>query len=601
MPWAAEIGLDADGIDRLAGSGHPQATEVAESLAAVVGTAVPVHQLKVALSGRCWRRVIIALFGWDDDHLHVFTVGHRQYADPFHGLEETVPEHTMRLHQALPHPKATISHTYDLGACWQHEITLEKILDEHPLPRPECVAGKGGDPIEYYDPDDPEEPAPFDAAAINERLHKAAVQGGRHRARGGSKMDLAVKSEMVEQVRAFADWVGAGRKLTQTGRITLADARALVESLGTDDVIDPTIGDRVYRTTSSHELLHLTLVVEWAKAARLVRKTGNRLVLVKKNQALLDDPPTLWFTLFTTFEQLGEAFLPTGFGESLLSREFVTGIRAVLTSLYRTDSAVTTARLCATAWEVVTAPYDLGQATEFQRTHLHAANDRDTKRALDVLRRLGAVTIENDVVELTGLGRSGMRRLLGDPEPGDPVYQVKITLRGTAVWRRVLVPAAVRLDRLHTVVQATMGWQDAHLHVFVDDQTYYGVPDPELGFHDEHATRLNELVAPGGHLVYDYDFGDSWEHEILVEEATVAAPDARYPCCVAGESACPPEDVGGVPGYARLIDILADPGHEEHQDVLGWLGLDSRDQFDPARFDPDEANQRLADRLSPLR
>jgi hypothetical protein len=186
---AAEIDLDAGGIDRLADSGHPHATEVAEALAAMVGTAVPVHQIKVSLSGQCWRRVliaenatleslhqvIIALFGWDDDHLHVFTVGHRQYADPFHGLEETVPEYTITLHQALPGPKATISHTYDLGACWRHEITLEKVLDDQPLSRPECVGGKGGDPIEYYDPDDPEEPGPFDAAAINERLNKMAV------------------------------------------------------------------------------------------------------------------------------------------------------------------------------------------------------------------------------------------------------------------------------------------------------------------------------------------------------------------------------------------------------------------------------------------
>lgn len=186
---AAEISLDTEGVDRLAGSGHPHATEVAEALAAVVGTVVPVHQLKISLYGQCWRRVliaenatletlhrvIIALFGWDNDHLHVFTVGHRQYADPFHDLEETIPEYAMRLHQALPRPKATISQTYDLGACWQHEIMLEKVLNDHPLQRVECVAGEGGDPIEYYDPDDPEEPAPFDLAAINERLRKVAV------------------------------------------------------------------------------------------------------------------------------------------------------------------------------------------------------------------------------------------------------------------------------------------------------------------------------------------------------------------------------------------------------------------------------------------
>jgi hypothetical protein len=406
----------------------------------------------------------------------------------------------------------------------------------------------------------------------------------------------AAKSELTGQVRAFVHWVGTGRKLTQTGRITLTDARTLVAELGTDDEIDPTIGDRVFRTTSSQELPHLTLVVEWAKSARLVRKTGNRLVPVKKNAALLDDEPALWLALFTVFDQLGQAFLPSGFGESLLRLEFPTGIRSVLTALYRADSGVTTATLCATAWNVVSARYVLDHATQTQLTHIRACNDRDTERALGVLSRLGAVTIEDGTAELTELGRAGMRRLLGEPAPGDPVYRVKITLmevENPPVWRRVLVPATIRLDRLHEVIQAAMGWQNSHLHAFVDGQTYYGVPDPELRFQDERKTRLNDLVQPGSRLTYNYDFGDDWEHDIAVEEATVAEPGISYPLCVAGQGACPPEDAGGWPGYARLVQILADPGHEEHQDMIDWLGLDNGAQFDPARFDPDEANQRL--------
>lgn len=183
---AAGIDLAAGGIDRIAGSGHPYAAAVAEALAAVAGTVVAVQQLKVSLSGRCWRRVlipenatlgllhqvIIALFGWDDDHLHVFTVGHRQYADPYHGLEETASEDSMPLYRVLPSPAAKMTHTYDLGACWRHEIVLEAVLDGHPLPHPECTAGLGDNPIEYYDPDDPQDPEPFDAAAVNNRLRK---------------------------------------------------------------------------------------------------------------------------------------------------------------------------------------------------------------------------------------------------------------------------------------------------------------------------------------------------------------------------------------------------------------------------------------------
>ncbi|WP_410624952.1 plasmid pRiA4b ORF-3 family protein [Amycolatopsis sp. cmx-8-4] len=410
-------------------------------------------------------------------------------------------------------------------------------------------------------------------------------------------MDLtAANSEVIRQVRGFVHWVGASRKLTQTGRITLTDARTLVPALGTDDVIDPTIGDRVFRTTSSQELLHLTLIVEWAKSARLVRKTGNRLVPVKKNAALLDDAPALWLALFTVFDQLGEAFLTSGFGESLLRREFATGIRSVLISLYRADGPVTTASLCATAWDVVTAPYVLDHATETQLGHWRACNDRDTERALSVLRRLGAVTTDG-TVELTELGRTGIRRPLGEPEPGDPIYQVKVTLMGVAnppVWRRVLVPAAVRLDHLHEIVQAAMGWQNAHLHAFIDGQTHYGIPDPELRYRDERTTRLNDLLKPGDQLQYTYDFGDDWEHDITVEEAIVAEPGMSYPLCVTGQGVCPPEDAGGWPGYARLVQVLTDPGHEEHQDMLDWLGLDNRSQFDPTRFAPDDANQRLS-------
>jgi hypothetical protein len=200
---------------------------------------------------------------------------------------------------------------------------------------------------------------------------------------------------------------------------------------------------------------------------------------------------------------------------------------------------------------------------------------------------LGAVTIEDGAVELTELGQAGMRRLLGELAPGDPIYQVKVTLMGVEnppVWRRVLVPATVRLDHLHEVIQAVMGWQNAHLHAFIEGQTYYGVPDAELRYRDERTTRLNDLVKPGDRLLYTYDFGDDWEHEITIEEATVAEPGMSCPLCVAGQGACPPEDSGGWPGYARLVQILTDPGHEEHQDIRDWLDLDNRCQFDPTRF-----------------
>jgi len=220
------------------------------------------------------------------------------------------------------------------------------------------------------------------------------------------------------------------------------------------------------------------------------------------------------------------------------------------------------------------------------------------RHALEVLQELGAARLGGESVELTGLALWAWRRRLGTPAPGDPVLQVKITLAEVAdppVWRRLLVPAAIRLDRLHQVIQAAMGWQDYHLHVFSDGRAEYGLPDPDLPFRDERTATLGELLPRAGSRPgYTYDFGDGWEHEIALEKRLAAEPSVAYPVCVAGEGACPPEDCGGAWGYEHLREVLADPSSAEHQDMLAWLGLDKAGDFDPHRFDIDQANRALA-------
>jgi hypothetical protein len=181
--------------------------------------------------------------------------------------------------------------------------------------------------------------------------------------------------------------------------------------------------------------------------------------------------------------------------------------------------------------------------------------------------------------------------------PVDSVLQVKISLLGTSkppVWRRLLIPATIRLDRLHHVIQAAMGWQDCHMHAFADGSCEYGPADPELGHRDERKTTLDRLLKRQGERIrYTYDFGDSWEHEIVVEKVLAAEPGARHPVCVAGNGACPPEDCGGVWGYEHLREVLADPADEEHEEMLQWLGLQTDAELDPARFDVDEVNRAL--------
>ena len=173
------------------------------------------------------------------------------------------------------------------------------------------------------------------------------------------------------------------------------------------------------------------------------------------------------------------------------------------------------------------------------------------------------------------------------------IFQLNVSLAGVRppVWRRVLVPGGYTLDRLHRVVQYAMGWRDCHLHSFEIDGRQYGERDPdgELALRDELDVRLDEVVSKGSRFHYTYDFGDWWEHDLLVEDVCTADPDERYPCCVDGERACPPEDVGGASGYLVLLAALADPGHPEHGAMREWAG----ERFDPDAFDAARASTLL--------
>lgn len=179
-------------------------------------------------------------------------------------------------------------------------------------------------------------------------------------------------------------------------------------------------------------------------------------------------------------------------------------------------------------------------------------------------------------------------------EPVSRVYQLKISLRYSEpeIWRRVLVPGEITLTDLHRVIQIAMPWQDCHLHLFEIGDKIYSNPNMQVErAHDETVARLFRLVPEqGGSFDYEYDFGDSWHHTIVVEN--IAEQDERYPgypVCISGERACPPEDCGGIPGYANLLEALADPSHPDHGDKLDWLG----GRLDPERFDSVPANREM--------
>jgi hypothetical protein len=183
-----------------------------------------------------------------------------------------------------------------------------------------------------------------------------------------------------------------------------------------------------------------------------------------------------------------------------------------------------------------------------------------------------------------------------------PIIRLKVTLRGIrpAIWRRIETPADASLFEFHRTVQAAMGWTDSHLHQFVQHGVYYGAPDREYGMPmvSERRTRLADLLQrPKDRLIYEYDFGDSWEHDVVLEDIHEAQLDARYPRVTGGKRACPPEDVGGSPGYAEFVDAISDPAHEEHDGMLEWIG----GQFDPEAFDIVAANDRIPKRRAARR
>ncbi len=182
------------------------------------------------------------------------------------------------------------------------------------------------------------------------------------------------------------------------------------------------------------------------------------------------------------------------------------------------------------------------------------------------------------------------------------IGELRITLLGVdpPVWRRVRVDGETTLAELHDVIQAVMPWEDGHLHQFDVDDAVYG-PALSDGFAPlfgpppkrEDTARLRRLLSrPGDVLYYQYDFGDSWQHEVRLERWLQPVEGERYPVCVAGERACPPEDCGGVPGYAWWLEALADPGHEDHEDAVSWFG----EGWDPEAVDLAAANRRLARR-----
>ncbi len=179
------------------------------------------------------------------------------------------------------------------------------------------------------------------------------------------------------------------------------------------------------------------------------------------------------------------------------------------------------------------------------------------------------------------------------------VYRLKVTLKGSRppIWRRLLVDGSATLAEVHEIIQAAFGWWNYHLYEFEVGRTRYGIPDPDWDLgpaaFDAHEAKLSEVAVQGATIQYTYDFGDWWDHSILVESIDVGSPEVQLPACIDGRRAGPPEDCGGIHGYEQLLEVLADPTHEAHAYLAEWAAPWGGAALNPAAFDPADFNDNL--------
>lgn len=176
----------------------------------------------------------------------------------------------------------------------------------------------------------------------------------------------------------------------------------------------------------------------------------------------------------------------------------------------------------------------------------------------------------------------------------EAIYRIKITLRDISppIWRRIELKGNTSLYKLHQIIQASFGWFNSHLHQFIVDGEFYGESYPEADFELKSGRRFKlQQAAPavGDKFLYEYDFGDSWLHEIKVEAIGEAETGVKYPRCIKGKRSAPPEDVGGPWGYETFLEAINNPEHEEFEGYLEWVG----GEFDPEACDLEAINAEL--------
>lgn len=376
--------------------------------------------------------------------------------------------------------------------------------------------------------------------------------------------------DVVEPYRWFLERLGDGVTLTSAGHLPPSLVVETMQRLGWD-------ADWIGKAHREDLTVPVAELRETARRLGLVRVHRGRLRTTTAGRRLSSDPLALW--------QHIAARLPLGRSEAERQAGLL-WLLALAGGIAEADELVAKG-LWLLGWADGRTGRPLGSRDAFRAY-------RDTWVVFD---RLGVLGNRRRAAELppvpaaVDLARTALLATEEAPAPrraSRPVaaLELEVSLRDVAprVWRRIVVPESISLRDLHDVLQAAMGWENAHLYLFaIGDADYGDVEDmDELG---DVRTKLVDLVAPGATFRYDYDFGDGWEHDVVFLRTTTA----DGPHCLDGAGACPPEDCGGPPGYEHLLEVLADPAHPEHEDLADWIGR----PVDPEAFDPETVDAAL--------
>lgn len=234
---------------------------------------------------------------------------------------------------------------------------------------------------------------------------------------------------------------------------------------------------------------------------------------------------------------------------------------------------------------------------QFTRADLKEIKEKAGK----AVRHASTGMVRNSLRHVTDLAAQALDRSrgIGAIPASERVYQFRITLKDShpPIWRRIQVKDGT-LDRLHEHIQTAMGWTNSHLHHFRIGEQLYGDPDlmqenfDDMEYKDSTTTKISGILPRTGkrfRFQYEYDFGDSWYHEVLFEGVVRAEPKVKYPLCLEGKRACPPEDCGGIWGYADFVEAIQNPDHDQHEELLEWVG----GRFDPEKFDAAKATKAM--------